>query len=101
MTIEEKGLPFHKNSYKFGNLFVLFNVKFPTSLDDGQLDQVKNLLSAQKKKGVDEDMDCEEVVELKEYNEDHKNTHAQGGNKAYNSDGEEDEDPRMQGGRRQ
>lgn len=29
MTIEDKGLPFHKNPYKFGNLFVLFNVTFP------------------------------------------------------------------------
>lgn len=26
MTIEEKGLPFHKNPYKFGNLFILFRV---------------------------------------------------------------------------
>lgn len=33
MTIEEKGLPFHKNPYKFGNLFVLFSVKFPDSLN--------------------------------------------------------------------
>jgi len=33
MTIEEKGLPFHKNPYKFGNLFVIFTVVFPTSLD--------------------------------------------------------------------
>jgi len=33
MTIPEKGLPFHKNPYKFGNLFVLFTVKFPVSLD--------------------------------------------------------------------
>ena len=32
MTIEDKGLPFHKNSYKFGNLFVLFKVKFPETL---------------------------------------------------------------------
>ena len=33
MTILEKGLPFHKNPYKFGNLFVLFRVKFPESLN--------------------------------------------------------------------
>lgn len=32
MTIEDKGLPFHKNPYKFGNLFVLFKVNFPDSL---------------------------------------------------------------------
>ena len=33
MTIEEKGLPFHKSSIKFGNLFILFSVKFPDSLN--------------------------------------------------------------------
>jgi DnaJ family protein A protein 2 len=33
MTIEEKGLPFYKNPYKYGNLFVLFTVKFPETLD--------------------------------------------------------------------
>ena len=32
MTIEEKGLPFHKNPYKFGNLFILFTVDFPDNL---------------------------------------------------------------------
>ena len=36
MTIEDKGLPFHKNPYKFGNLFVLFTVKFPDSLSSAQ-----------------------------------------------------------------
>ena len=49
MTIEEKGLPFHKNPYKFGNLFVMFHVKFPDSLNDTQLAQVGEVLSAMKK----------------------------------------------------
>lgn len=40
MTIEEKGLPFHKNAFKFGNLFVLFSVKFPLTLDSPQISQV-------------------------------------------------------------
>lgn len=34
MTVEDKGLPFHKNPYRFGNLFVLFKVKFPETLDE-------------------------------------------------------------------
>jgi DnaJ family protein A protein 2 len=34
MTIEEKGLPFHKTPYEFGNLFVLFRVKFPDNMND-------------------------------------------------------------------
>ena len=29
MTIEGKGMPFHKKPYKFGNLFIKFSVKFP------------------------------------------------------------------------
>ena len=36
MTIEDKGLPFHKNSYKFGNLFVLFQIKFPENLNESK-----------------------------------------------------------------
>ena len=38
MTIPEKGLPFHKNPYKFGNFFVLFTVKFPESLGASQVE---------------------------------------------------------------
>jgi DnaJ-class molecular chaperone len=37
MTIHEKGLPFHKNPYKFGNLFILFKVKFPDRLAPNQI----------------------------------------------------------------
>jgi len=50
MTIPEKGLPFHKNPYKFGNLFVLFQVKFPESLGADQADQVAATLKGMKKK---------------------------------------------------
>lgn len=28
-TVEDKGMPFHKNPFKFGNLFIMFKVKFP------------------------------------------------------------------------
>ena len=31
-TIPDKGLPFHKQSFKFGNLFVMFKVTFPDSV---------------------------------------------------------------------
>jgi len=36
MTVEDKGLPFHKNPYKFGNLFILFKVVFPDSLNKNE-----------------------------------------------------------------
>jgi len=41
MTIEDKGLPFHKNPYKFGNLFVLFKIKFPENLDDPAISAIQ------------------------------------------------------------
>jgi len=50
MTIPEKGLPFHKTPFKFGNLFVLFTVKFPSSLGADQVAQVEDTLKGMKKK---------------------------------------------------
>jgi len=31
-TLEGKGLPFHKKTWEFGNIFIIFKVKFPDSL---------------------------------------------------------------------
>lgn len=68
MTVEEKGLPFHKNPYKFGNLIILFTVKFPDSLTSAQTDSVASLLSDMKKTKTDDDM-VSETVKLQEYSE--------------------------------
>jgi len=64
-TVPDKGLPFHKQSYKFGNLYVIFKVEFPQTLNDGSIGQIKTALSAQKK--ADEDMDAAEIVNLVKY----------------------------------
>lgn len=34
MTCEGLGMPFHKASYEFGNLFITFKIKFPDTLDN-------------------------------------------------------------------
>jgi DnaJ family protein A protein 2 len=31
-TVENNGMPYHKQPYKFGNLFVVFKIVFPDSL---------------------------------------------------------------------
>ena len=49
MTCEGLGMPFHKTSYKFGNLFISFKIKFPDSIDQGQLASLNNVLKSQKK----------------------------------------------------
>ena len=68
MTIEEKGLPFYKNPYKFGNLVVLFSVKFPTNLNENQISGFQNILKDQKK-DTNIDMDAEETVNLTPYDD--------------------------------
>ena len=67
MTIEEKGLPFHKTSFNFGNLFVLFKVKFPERMDDQQCSKILEALQTGAKV-PDEDMPDETCI-LKPYNE--------------------------------
>ena len=53
MTLEDKGLPFHKNPYKFGNLFVLFTVEFPKSLDSTQSAVISTLFASMERKSID------------------------------------------------
>lgn len=37
MTCEGLGMPFHKTSYKNGNLFITFSIKFPDQIDADQV----------------------------------------------------------------
>ena len=37
MTVEGMGMPFHKTSYKNGNLFIKFTVSFPDAVDANQM----------------------------------------------------------------
>ena len=40
LTIKEKGMPFHKNSFKFGNLFIMFKIQFPEEVTSEQVQQL-------------------------------------------------------------
>jgi len=53
-TITDKGLPFHKRSYEFGNLYVKFNVTFPDSMTKPQLKALNSALG--KEEQDDDDM---------------------------------------------
>lgn len=41
MTIEDKGMPFHKNPFKSGNLFIMFKVSYPETLAPAQQASLK------------------------------------------------------------
>jgi len=92
MTCEGLGMPFHKTPYKFGNLFVKFNVKFPETMNQSQIDAASTILSSQGKSAQEKKdfENADEQVTLVKFDEKHKNTHAQGGTHAYGSDEEEE-----------
>ena len=60
-TIPEKGLPFYKQPYKFGNLFVKFTVEFPNSVNVSSIQGIKAGLPAPEQ-GPDADMEAETVM---------------------------------------
>lgn len=61
MTVEELGMPFFGRNYKYGNLFIHFEVVFPASLSKRQMKAVKEVLGAEKQ----EDRGAKEVYEPK------------------------------------
>jgi DnaJ-class molecular chaperone len=92
-TAEGLGLPFHKTPYKFGNLFIKFNIKFPDQLNASQMEAAKTILSSQQKSAAElkEIQSTEDKVQLVKFQEHHKNTHVQGGTEAHGSEDEDEE----------
>ena len=89
-TVEGHGMPYHKQPYKFGNLFVVFKVTFPDTLAKGPIEQIGQALASQKKKSGDTEMDVAETVNMIAFKEHHKNTHHEGGEGNGGSDEEDD-----------
>jgi len=92
-TLESQGMPFHKTTYKNGNIFIVFTVKFPEKLDDNQRKAITNVLAFQKTK-MELEKDPAETVVMSDYKEYHKNTHHEGGS----NDRDEDDDDHTPGG---
>jgi len=94
-TVKDKGLPFHKEPYKSGNLYVVFKVTFPKTLPKAAIGSIQDALKQQKP--ADSEMDAGETVMLSVYSEKDRNSQATGGTENPDEDDEE-EDPR--GGQR-
>lgn len=47
MTCDGLGMPFFKRNYMFGNLFITFDVKFPKTLTELQMNGLSSALSSQ------------------------------------------------------
>lgn len=96
-TVPEKGLPFHKQPYKFGNLFVMFKVTFPDSMPVDKIPAVQSALPGPTADG-DEAMDAETCM-LQAFEESQRNTKAGGGTRD-DSDDEDEEHGHPGGGQR-
>ena len=57
-TVPEKGLPFYKSPYRFGNLFIKFSVTFPDSIPIAKLPSITSAPPAPETP-ADADMDAE------------------------------------------
>ena len=77
-TVPDKGLPFHKQPYKFGNLFIMFKVAFPDSVPVNQIAALKAALPAPTTPADDAEMDAESFM-LQAFDESQRNTKAAGG----------------------
>ena len=91
-------MPFHKRSYEFGNLFVIFDVTFPKSMPANKFAELDKALSEQAgnnkkankdKKNNEEDEKDVVTCRLMKYDADAANTHASGGT---HGDSEEEEE---------
>lgn len=72
-------MPFFDSPYRFGNLYMNFNIVFPTNLDEKQKESLKKLFP-----GADCEVKTEGITEkypLKDYTEEDDNTYATGGKK--------------------
>lgn len=59
MTVEELGMPFFGRNYKYGNLFIEFDVAFPLALSRGQIKSAKEALSSNEAEIPNENVDTE------------------------------------------
>jgi len=98
-TVRELGMPLMRTPYKFGNLFVTFEVEFPLpqSLNPQQINTIRNLLPGDAME-IDES-GAEKHITM-EFNKSHVTENNTKIHSDYKEEEEEDNDPRFAGAKR-
>jgi DnaJ family protein A protein 2 len=78
-TVKECGMPFFESPFRFGNLFINFNIIFPDKLEQSQKESLSKLFNGAKLNKVTEKV--EEVYTLCDFKAEDENTHHTGGKK--------------------
>jgi DnaJ-class molecular chaperone len=84
-------MPFFESPFRFGNLYVHFNIKFPKVLDENQRNELTKLFP---KAGmeIDDDKSIKEKYTMEEYKESDRNVYATGGTKKRRDSNDEEEE---------
>lgn len=93
-TVHDCGMPFFESPYRFGNLYINFNIIFPKSLSEEQKKGLKLLFPSMGME-IEEDKSITEKYSMTEHIESEENTSETGGqSRRKNSDEEDDYDQR-------
>jgi len=95
-TCKELGLPFFEQPYRYGNLYIDFDFKFPKSINNTQVEAIFKAFPNDIPKKITDT--CEEEYFLTDYKKEEENTHHGGGKKEGRM--EEDDEDEMSGGPR-
>ena len=93
-TVEELGMPFFNSPYRFGNLYIDFQIAFPDKLTDEQSQKIANILNNERLNHVGSIPKDVEKYNLDNYDASETNSSYKGGKKEdwRGEDGDEDED---------
>lgn len=88
-VVKNKGMPFYKDAFSHGNLYIKFNVEFPArgQLKNEQIEALKTILPGPKQSVLDKKKNYEL---LEDFDEHETNPHEEGGRNK--GDDEEDEE---------
>jgi len=93
-TVKDLGMPFHNTPFRYGNLYIDFEIIFPESLDTEEIKKISEILKHEKlnKNGVMTDGE-EETYFLSDYKAEEENSHHTGGKGGQSGEeGEEEEE---------
>lgn len=95
-TVHDCGMPFFESPYRFGNLYINFNIIFPKSLAEEQKKGLK-LLFPSADMEIEEDKSITEKYAMTEHIESEENTAETGGQKRRKRSYDEDEEEQRGG----
>jgi len=88
-TCKELGMPFFDQPYKCGNLYIDFEFKFPTNIDEKQKEALFKVFPNDIPKPIKDK--TEEAYTLTQYKKEDENTHAGGGKKESRMEEDDEE----------